>query len=72
MRPIDEPRIYRQFAIPLSAFDALKRLQRKWGMQTNAEVITQLLLNPGTQPPDLMENDEDDGNRTGARHPLDP
>lgn len=41
---IDEPRIHRNFALPLSAFDALKNLQRAWGVETNAEVVTRLLL----------------------------
>lgn len=38
-----EPRVFRQFALPVSAFDILKDLQRHWQTSTNAEVVTRLL-----------------------------
>lgn len=42
-----EQRVYRQVALPVSAFDALKELQRAMGADTNAEVLSYLLVEFG-------------------------
>lgn len=55
----DEQRVYRQFALPVSAFDILKDLKRAWGLQTNAEVVTRLLLTVGSK---VLKNDETQSN----------
>lgn len=44
---MNEPLVYREFRLPVAAFDVLKDLQRKWGCRTNAEVVTRLLLTAG-------------------------
>ena len=44
---IDERRVYRQVAFPISAFDVLQDLKRGWRLGTNGEVITRLLLTEG-------------------------
>lgn len=45
---INGPRVYRSIAFPVPAFDALQRLKREWGLGTNAEVLTRLLLRADT------------------------
>jgi len=62
-RPYNEPRVHRTLALPVSAFDVLKGLQRKWRMQTNAEVVTRLLLDVGAH----MIGDEDEAGRIAER-----
>jgi hypothetical protein len=55
---MDERRVYRQIALPVSAFDTLQQLKREWRLSTNAEVLTQLLLAERQRL--MMENDEYD------------
>jgi hypothetical protein len=54
---INEKRVYREVALPVSAFDALQRLKRAWDVRTNAEVLTLLLLNADRE---MMKNDEEE------------
>jgi hypothetical protein len=62
---LDECRVYRQIALPVSAFDTLQQLKRKWRLRTNAEVLTRLLLAER-----LRQTVENDGinDRNEARH----
>ncbi len=53
---INERRVYRQIAFPVSAFSVLQGLKRAWSVETNGEVLTRLLLTAGRTT--LMENDE--------------
>lgn len=46
---INEKRVYRRLAFPVSAFDALQRLKREWRLETNAAVLTRLLLGFGNE-----------------------
>lgn len=55
---INEPRVYRRIAFPVSAFDVLCGLKRKWGMETSGEVITRVLLSAGKTL--LMETGDGD------------
>ena len=52
---LNEKRVHRQVALPVSAFDVLQALKRKWDLETNGEVLTRLLLTAG---PTLLQNDE--------------
>jgi hypothetical protein len=52
---IDERRVYRTIAFPVSAFDALQVLKRAWRLQTNGEVLTRVLLDAAQRN---MENGE--------------
>ena len=56
---INEKRVYREIAFPVSAFDVLQDLKRKWGLRTNGEVLTRVLLTSGKAL--LMESAEDVG-----------
>ena len=58
---LDERRVYREVAFPVSAFDALQSLKRRWRMQTNGEVLTRLLLSATVDHNTLLKNDEHDG-----------
>lgn len=58
---IDERRVYRTFALPVSAFDVLQDLKRAWKLETNAEVVTRLLYTAG---PAMLTRD------VTARHGL--
>ncbi len=58
-KTFNEPRVYRKIALPVSAFDVLQDLKRGWGMKTNAEVITRLLLGTGPAILNTLENAED-------------
>lgn len=60
---LDERRVYRTIAFPVSAFDALQRLKRAWRMQTNGEVITRVLLEFTDNP--LLKNDDAGGTDCG-------
>lgn len=53
---LNEKRVYREVALPVSAFDVLQRLKRTWGVRTNAEVLTVLLLSADRE---MMKNDEE-------------
>lgn len=44
---INERRVYRQIAFPVSAFDVFCGLRRKWRVETNGEALTRLLLSAG-------------------------
>ena len=54
----DEKRVHRNIALPVSAFDILKAIQRRDGFDTNGEVITALLMEKGEEL-NLMKNDDD-------------
>jgi hypothetical protein len=59
---VDGKRIFRQIAFPEPAFDVLMGLKRTWGCDTNAEVITRLLLAEGQSYLNhTMKSDERDG-----------
>jgi hypothetical protein len=36
--------VFRRVALPVNAFDVLKRLQREWRLETNSETLTKILL----------------------------
>lgn len=55
---LEEKRVFRQVGLPVSAFDVLKQLQRAWRLDTNAEVLTRLLLSAGRKILDQMKNGE--------------
>jgi len=57
-----EERIFRQLAIPLSAFDALQHLKRYHGFTFNVEAITYALLTVADLNP--MENDYNEHTNT--------
>ena len=60
-----ERRIFRQLAIPLSAFNALQALKRYHGFTFNVEAITYALLTVAALNP--MEYNLNDN--TSTRHP---
>lgn len=59
---LSEDRIFRQLAIPLSAFDALQHLKRYHGFSLNIEAITYALLTVADLNP--MEHDFNDNTST--------
>lgn len=62
--PAKETRVYRRdVALPVPAFDMLKALQREWGLRTNADTLSRLLLTQGPQCLTHLRHEDDDATR---------
>ena len=65
---LNEVRVHRHVALPFSAFRVLQSLKQAWGLETNAEVLTRLLLERSDA--NTLRTSEDASDKRTTTHAL--